>query len=69
MNLSWVQRASAVPPWWGDDSCALIEQSGWYHIMIPTTFALFERIEIGGVAPIGAIPGQLGKVAMLLQIG
>ena len=36
--------------------------------MIPTTFALFERIEIGGVAPIGAIPGQLGKIAVLLQI-
>jgi len=40
MNLSWVQRASAVPPWWGDDSCALIKQSGWYHNMIPTTFHL-----------------------------
>lgn len=36
--------------------------------MIPTTFALFERIEIGGVAPIGAVSGQLGKIAVLLQI-
>ena len=36
--------------------------------MIPTTFALFERIEVGGVTPIGAIPGQLGKIAVLLQI-
>ena len=36
--------------------------------MIPTTFALFQRIEIGCVAPIGAIPGQLGEIAVLLQI-
>ena len=36
--------------------------------MIPTTFALFERVEIGSVTPIGAIPGQLGKIAVLLQI-
>lgn len=36
--------------------------------MIPTTFALFERIEIGGVTPIGAVSGQLGKIAVLLQI-
>lgn len=36
--------------------------------MIPTTFALFQRIEIGGVAPIGAVSGQLGKIAVLLQI-
>ena len=36
--------------------------------MIPTTFALFERIEVGGVTPIGAIAGQLGKIAVLLQI-
>ena len=43
-------------------------KSGWYHIMIPTTFALFERIEVGGVAPIGAVSGQLGKIAVLLQI-
>ena len=36
--------------------------------MIPTTFALFERIEIGSVTPIGAVSGQLGKIAVLLQI-
>ena len=36
--------------------------------MIPTTFALFERVEIGSITPIGAIPGQLGKIAVLLQI-
>lgn len=36
--------------------------------MIPTTFALFERIEIGGVTPIGTVTGQLGKVSVLLQI-
>ena len=36
--------------------------------MIPTTFALFERIEIGSITPIGTIPGQLGKIAVLLQI-
>ena len=36
--------------------------------MIPTTFALFERIEVGGVAPVGAVSGQLGKIAVLLQI-
>ena len=36
--------------------------------MIPTTFASFERIEIGGVTPIGAVSGQLGKIAVLLQI-
>ena len=36
--------------------------------MIPTTFALFERVEIGSVTPIWAIPGQLGKIAVLLQI-
>ena len=36
--------------------------------MIPTTFALFERIEVGGVAPVGAVSGQFGKIAVLLQI-
>ena len=36
--------------------------------MIPTTFALFERIEVGGVAPVGAVSGQLGKITVLLQI-
>ena len=36
--------------------------------MILTTFALFERIEIGSITPIGTIPGQLGKIAVLLQI-
>ena len=36
--------------------------------MIPTTFALFERIEIGSITPIETIPGQLGKIAVLLQI-
>ena len=36
--------------------------------MIPTTFALFERVEIGSVTPVGTIPGQLGKIAVLLQI-
>ena len=36
--------------------------------MIPTTFALFDRIEIGGVTPIGAVSGQFGKIAVLLQI-
>ena len=36
--------------------------------MIPTTFALFERIEIGSITPIGTIPGQLGEIAVLLQI-
>ena len=36
--------------------------------MIPTSFALFERIEVGGVAPVGAVSGQLGKIAVLLQI-
>ena len=36
--------------------------------MIPTTFALFERIEVGGVAPIGTVSGQFGKIAVLLQI-
>ena len=36
--------------------------------MIPTTFALFERVEIGSITPIGAIPGQLGEIAVLLQI-
>ena len=36
--------------------------------MIPTTFALVERIEVGGVAPVGAVSGQLGKIAVLLQI-
>ena len=36
--------------------------------MIPTTFASFERIEIGGVTPIGTVSGQLGKIAVLLQI-
>ena len=36
--------------------------------MIPTTFALFERVEIGSVTPVGTIPGQLGKITVLLQI-
>ena len=36
--------------------------------MIPTTFALFERVEIGSVTPVGAIPGQLGKITVLLQV-
>ena len=39
-----------------------------YHIMIPTTFALFERVEIGSVTPVGTIPGQLGKITVLLQV-
>ena len=36
--------------------------------MIPTTFALFERVEIGSVTPVGTIPGQLGKITVLLQV-
>ena len=36
--------------------------------MIPTTFALFERIEVGGVAPVGAVSGQFSEIAVLLQI-
>ena len=36
--------------------------------MIPSSLGLFERIEIGGIASIGSIPGQLGEIAVLLQI-
>ena len=36
--------------------------------MIPSSLGLFQRIEIGGVAPVGAVSGQLGKIAVLLQI-
>ena len=36
--------------------------------MIPTTFALFERVEIGSVTPIGAISRGLGNITVLFQI-
>ena len=36
--------------------------------MIPSSLGLFERIEVRGVTPVGAVSGQLGKIAVLLQI-
>ncbi len=39
LNPSWVQQIGAIPLGGTKSFGTLFGQSGWYHILIPTTFA------------------------------